>query len=73
MQGKYGAVTAKLYWKKAERIRMAEENLRFERPEYTHQILTEVRQVILVYYKSLYLSFLVFSSYISSKSIEDIM
>ena len=38
MQGKYGAVTAKLYWKKAERIRMAAENLRFERPEYTHQI-----------------------------------
>ena len=52
---------------------MAEGNLRFERPEYTHQILTEVRQVIQVYYKSLYLSFLVFSSYISCKSIEDIM
>ena len=31
MQGKYGAVTAKLYWKKAERVRMAEGNLRFER------------------------------------------
>ena len=72
MQGKYEAITAKLYWKKTEGIRIAEGNWRFERPKYIYQILTEVRQVIQVYYESVYLSIIIFSSYISCKSIEDI-